>query len=81
MLCGRYWSLKTLNGGSVDGGVVQVIPVGRSVDEEGVSQLVCAAAWDFVGPIPYLFLMQSQMVLVVTWSGCCRARMSLPGFC
>ena len=38
----------------MDGGVVQVIPVGRSLDE-GVSQLVCAAAWDFVGPIvvPY----------------------------
>ena len=34
----------------MDGGVVQVIPVGRSLDE-GVSQLVCAAAWDFVGPI------------------------------
>ena len=40
----------------MDGGVVQVIPVGRSLDEEGVSQLVCAAAWDFVGPIvvPYV---------------------------
>ena len=35
----------------MDGGDVQVIPVGRSLDEEGVSQLVCAAAWDFVGPI------------------------------
>ena len=34
----------------MDGGVVQVIPVGRSLDE-GVSQLVCAAAWDFVGPV------------------------------
>ena len=34
----------------MDGGVVQVIPVGRSLDEGGVSQLVCAAAWDFVGP-------------------------------
>ena len=36
----------------MDGGVVQVIQVGRSLDEEGV----------------------------VTWSGCCLARMSLPGF-
>ena len=38
------------------GGVVQVIPVGRSLDKEGVSQLACAAAWDFVGPIvvPYV---------------------------
>ena len=40
----------------MDGGIVQVIPVGRRLDEEGVSQLVCAAAWDFVGPIvvPYV---------------------------
>ena len=38
------------------GGVVQVIPVGRSLDKEGVSQSVSAAAWDFVGPIvvPYV---------------------------
>ena len=35
----------------MDGGVIQVIPVSRSLDEEGVSQLVCVAAWDFVGPI------------------------------
>ena len=40
----------------MDGGVVQVIPVGCSLDEEGISQLVCVAAWDFVGPIvvPYV---------------------------
>ena len=40
----------------MDGRVVQVIPVGRSLDEEGVSPLFCAAAWDFVGPIvvPYV---------------------------
>ena len=56
MLCGRYLGLITLNGGGVDGGVVQVIPVGCSLDEEGVSQLVCVSAWDFVGPIvvPYV---------------------------
>ena len=35
----------------MDSGVAQVIPVGRSLGEEGVSQLVCAAAWDFVGPM------------------------------
>ena len=35
----------------MDGGVVQVIPVvGRSLDKR-VSQLVCPAAWDHVGPI------------------------------
>ena len=33
----------------MDGGVVQVIPVGRSLDKEGISQLVCAAGWDYVG--------------------------------
>ena len=40
----------------MDGGVAKVTPVGRSLDEEGVSQLVSAAAWDFVGPIvvPYV---------------------------
>ena len=40
----------------MDGDVVQVIPVGRSLDKEGVSQLACAAAWDFAGPIvvPYV---------------------------
>ena len=40
----------------MDGGIVQVIPVGRSLDEEGVSQLVCAAAWSFVSSIvvPYV---------------------------
>ena len=40
----------------MDGCVVQVIPVGRSLDKEGVSQSVSAAAWDFVGPIvvPYV---------------------------
>ena len=32
-------------------GVVQVVPVGRSLNKEGVSQLVFAAAWDYVGPI------------------------------
>ena len=53
-----YWccvaatrALKTLNGGSMDGCDVQVISVGRSLNKEGVSQLVCAAAWDFVDPI------------------------------
>ena len=35
----------------MDSGVVQVVPVGRSLDEEGVSLLVDVAAWDFVGPI------------------------------
>ena len=35
----------------MDGGVVQMVPVGSSLNKEGVSQLVCAAAWDCVGPI------------------------------
>ena len=35
----------------MDGGDVRVIPVvSRSLDK-GVSQLVCPAAWDHVGPI------------------------------
>ena len=34
----------------MDGGVVQVIPVSSSLDK-GVSQLVCAVGWDYVGPI------------------------------
>ena len=40
----------------MDGGVIQVIPVSRSLDEEGVSQLVCVAVWNFVGPnvVPYV---------------------------
>ena len=40
----------------MDGGVVQVIPVGCSLDEEGISQLVCVAAWDFVGPIVVFYV-------------------------
>ena len=31
--------------------VFQVIPVGRSLDKEGLPQLVCAAAWDYVDTI------------------------------
>ena len=46
--CGRCWGLEALDGGGEDGCVVQMVPVGRSLHKEGVSQLVCAAAWDCV---------------------------------
>ena len=45
----------------MDGGVAKVTPVGRSLDEEGVSQLVCAAAWDFVGPIVVPFVVTNSV--------------------
>ena len=50
----------------MDGGVVQVIPVGRSVDEEGVSQLVSAAAWDFVDPIVVSYVVTNGVGCNVT---------------
>ena len=68
MLCGRYEGLKTLNGGGVDGGVVQVIPVGRSLDKEArVSQLVCAAAWDFVGSIVVSYVVTNGVPVTFSW--------------
>ena len=36
--CGHYSGLETLKRGGMDGDAVQVIPVGRSLDKEGVSQ-------------------------------------------
>ena len=42
------------------GGVVQVIPVGRRLDKEGVSLLVCAAAWTYVANNPGRQLTQGQ---------------------
>lgn len=39
-----------LNIGDVDSGVVQVVPLGCSLDK-GVLLLVCAAGRDYVGPI------------------------------
>ena len=63
----------------MDGDVVQVIPVSCSLDEEGVR------SWSVrlrgIVQALSLFLKLSHMVLVVTWSGCYLARMSLPGFC
>ena len=50
----------------MDGGFVQVIPVGRSVDEEGVSQLVSAAAWDFVDPIVVSYVVTNGVGCNVT---------------
>ena len=35
----------------MDGGVVQVVPVGCCLGKEGVSHLVCAASWNHEGPI------------------------------
>ena len=53
------------------GGVVQVIPVGRSLDKEGVSQLACAAAWDFVGPIVVPWVVTNGVGCnVVRWLSC-----------
>ena len=49
-LRGRYKSLEPLDRGGVDGGV-QVVPVSCCLDKERVPQLVCAAAWNYVGPI------------------------------
>ena len=66
MLCGRYEGLKTLNGGGVDGGVVQVIPVGRSrlscrrtgscaLTDKNVSRQTAAVAVETQSPISGLF--------------------------
>ena len=49
-LRGRYQGLEPLDRGGVDGGV-QVVPVSCCLDKERVPQLVCAAAWNYVGPI------------------------------
>ena len=49
----------------MDGGVVQVIPVGRSLDK-GVSQLVCAAAWDYVGPIVVSYVVTNDVVRLLS---------------
>ena len=49
-LRGRYKSLEPLDRGGVDGGV-QVVPVSCCFDKERVPQLVCSAAWNYVGPI------------------------------
>ena len=57
----------------MDGGVVQVIPVGRSLDEEGVSQLVCAAAWNFVGPVVVSYVVNYDYTI-----SCSQALMKYP---
>ena len=49
-LRGRYQGLESLDGGGVDGGV-QVVPFSCCLDKERVPQLVCVAAWNYVGPI------------------------------
>ena len=54
----------------VDGGVVQVIPVSSSLDKEGVSQMVFAAGWDYVGPVVVLFVVTNGVICVAVrmWS-------------
>ena len=46
----------------MDGGVVQVIPVGRSLDKEGVSRLVFEASWDYVGPIIVSYIVTNDKI-------------------
>ena len=75
MLRSRYYSTRALNcwteaaSSGVDGGVVQVVPVSCCPDEKRVSQLVCAAAWKYVGPIIACYV-------VTNGAGCDVARLS-----
>ena len=48
-----------LNRGDVDGGVVQVISVGCSLDK-GVLLLVCAAGRDYVDPVIVSYVVRHQ---------------------
>ena len=59
---GVVWPLETLKGSDVDGGVVHVIPVGRSLDKEGVSRLVCEASRDYVGPITVSYIVTNDKI-------------------
>ena len=54
----------------MDGGVVLVIPVSSSLDKEGVSQMVCAAGWDNVGPVVVPFVVTNGIICdaVRLWS-------------
>ena len=44
-----------------DGDVVQVIPVGRSLDKEGVSWMVYSSALDYAGPIVFYFIVTNRV--------------------
>ena len=62
----------------MDSGVIQVVPVSCCLDEEQVLQLVCATAWNYVGPIIATYV-------IINGVGCDVARLllgsNLVGFC